>query len=949
MSMHSRHYEPKVIDTIIDDKSSVNTNFLPFHNVDNIDEIIDKSNMDVFNSGTNDVLKNGTQFECNDCELNTKNRKEKVGGINDDNRNDSVKNDLIIILASFFEKYWTENANQLSKGWPGELNKYFESVNKKCVLKFNYHKLKYGNQRNKKFTPFLADAQCKVENCCKYKFIIKEPLIKVSDYKLHIITTGTYNHASQDIQRRHITGNVWEQYAEQLQHTNPSVLAGELLAKNATDVLDNGNRNHAPFEMLLQKISSDGKKKWDLDPNFHLFFCKLKQKYDDDDELIGKHISGYIQGYSTYPAFTVTLFTEKQLLEMIKTSKDEFLFLYFDATGSIFQQPPDSDKRVFYYFMVLPKNDWHPPVAVLEFKSCGHSVRSIHSCLDIQVEALKKLSSEWPIVKLIETDFSKAMIQASCKAFNNMDLEMYINKTYLEITNPERDLQPRTIIHVCSSYLIKAAMKRIRTFTMDEEHQELLRSAVSLLIHATDFEHAKDLFRIFVILFELSAKTCQYDIYLQKLKDIKPLDLQKTSMSENAKNSLLDKEEKNEEIVDFQFSFANTKREQSEFYQEFYEIFVDVTENSKVTNEVNALKAPAFIKYLLNELLPYFPLWSAIVIKEFGIRRNSNACVESWNKIIKHFIFDGKMRQLIPRAISTLETNIRNRLRLREYDRRSTRQQENQIKSKMKALEECAKNSSDEIKNFEDENGDSSRFKDDIHYELSEIEKEMLDLGIPLENGKENKRKRIKKRTRSNKKRKEILNLKTSESSEYQSQRTQAPTETEKMNEQLVEVTKSSNKRKRVESVHATEKIQKILKNENQQENMYNNLQSEELVTKPSKVTLPEDIKNIHYDLYCEEWQRRTKSEIFNGGFNNFSRSVEEWISERETCHMESMHDKNIKELPKQQDNLNELINSGRSCKVENENTFLCPWNNIDVNNYPVDWTKKKNFIYVDC
>ena len=73
------------------------------------------------------------------------------------------------------------------------------------------------------------------------------------------------------------------------------------------------------------------------------------------------------------------------------------------------------------------------------------------------------------------------------------------------------------------------------------------------------------------------------------------------------------------------------------------------------------------------------------------------------------------MRQLFNiRAISTLETNICNRLRLREYDRRSTRQQKNEIKNKMKALEECAKNSRDEIKNFEDENGDSSRFKDDI-------------------------------------------------------------------------------------------------------------------------------------------------------------------------------------------------------------------------------------------
>ena len=42
----------------------------------------------------------------------------------------------------------------------------------------------------------------------------------------------------------------------------------------------------------------------------------------------------------------------------------------------------------------------------------------------------------------------------------------------------------------------------------------------------------------------MSAKTCQYEIYLQKLKYIKPLDLQKTSMSEKGKNSLLEEGEK---------------------------------------------------------------------------------------------------------------------------------------------------------------------------------------------------------------------------------------------------------------------------------------------------------------------------------------------------------------------------------------------------------------------
>ncbi|XP_025994314.1 sentrin-specific protease 3-like [Solenopsis invicta] len=91
----------------------------------------------------------------------------------------------------------------------------------------------------------------------------------------------------------------------------------------------------------------------------------------------------------------------------------------------------------------------------------------------------------------------------------------------------------------------------------------------------------------------------------------------------------------------------------------------------------NHLFVPQFMTYLIDELLPYYPLWSAILIKEFDIRRHLNAAVENWHKIIKHYLFDGKMRQLIPRAINTLAKNVHNRLLQRKYGTRTTRQMKN--------------------------------------------------------------------------------------------------------------------------------------------------------------------------------------------------------------------------------------------------------------------------------
>ena len=83
-------------------------------------------------------------------------------------------------------------------------------------------------------------------------------------------------------------------------------------------------------------------------------------------------------------------------------------------------------------------------------------------------------------------------------------------------------------------------------------------------------------------------------------------------------------------------NFNNTQREQSKYYQVFFSLYKEVIHINNLYED-NALYKPEFITYLLNELLPYYPLWSGLLIKDFGIRRNCNAAVESWNKIIKHF------------------------------------------------------------------------------------------------------------------------------------------------------------------------------------------------------------------------------------------------------------------------------------------------------------------------
>ena len=80
--------------------------------------------------------------------------------------------------------------------------------------------------------------------------------------------------------------------------------------------------------------------------------------------------------------------------------------------------------------------------------------------------------------------------------------------------------------------------------------------------------------------------------------------------------------------------------------------------------------------------MAYYPLWSGILIQNLDVRRLSNADVESWNNIMKNFVFDHEMRNYIYRGIRILAENIRRRLLTRKYSTLSSRQLANQRKRK---------------------------------------------------------------------------------------------------------------------------------------------------------------------------------------------------------------------------------------------------------------------------
>lgn len=72
--------------------------------------------------------------------------------------------------------------------------------------------------------------------------------------------------------------------------------------------------------------------------------------------------------------------------------------------------------------------------------------------------------------------------------------------------------------------------------------------------------------------------------------------------------------------------------------------------------------------------MPYFPLWSAVAISQYGLSRDSNAPIENYFKILKHNILDGETRIPAPRFITKNLEIIQARLKERQFPLTTSRQ-----------------------------------------------------------------------------------------------------------------------------------------------------------------------------------------------------------------------------------------------------------------------------------
>ncbi|CAG9790408.1 unnamed protein product [Diatraea saccharalis] len=577
----------------------------------------------------------------------------------------------LILSAIFWKKYWTGGIS-LKKGWTDEFNDEFNKIYQACVLSFKWHKCKEISKKSNVF--FQAVANCKHTTCVdNFTFISNQPIKPFRDLQIQVFRDKPIYH-DNEVHRRFIKGCRREIIKKELKTLWPIEKKFSMLNEVTDDILGSGNMNNALTLSLLQKMSSEERWSSKLSKKFTDALVQLEEKFEQ--EWKGKFLNNFIQNVSLKPFFVI-LFTEKQL-RILLNEKDR-TFCYLDATGSLIKKPKDDCKRIFYYSLILrgdEKNE-RSPFPVAEFISAAHSVPYITFFLSTVCLVLKKLSSRSPIINKIETDFSMALLQATSQAVNKLALIEYVNTIFNKFTR----IQSMTILHICSSHMIKTFSRKIKTFGIKRKSKvyEVSMRLAANLIHCQSKEQAGEIFKTVIMLF--STFLCK-----EKLADF----LDKIMSDESFDHSLLEDKHTNQNIDDASVinvndydsdeenkDFENNFQKDSLYYKYFEQIYNSICDTADKKEEINEYYYPEIVKYILNKWLPLFPLWSAVLIQQCDILRDSNAAVENWHKIMKSYIYGREQNMAIQRFIHRQAELLTARIRDRKFSLKTERQKNN--------------------------------------------------------------------------------------------------------------------------------------------------------------------------------------------------------------------------------------------------------------------------------
>lgn len=143
------------------------------------------------------------------------------------------------------------------------------------------------------------------------------------------------------------------------------------------------------------------------------------------------------------------------------------------------------------YSLILPGTK--EPIQPFPVAELISTVQSVTFFLTQLHYSLQLFTSTRPIINEIEIDFSSALMQSVCFAFNKLSIIDYVNC----IHHDEKRANKFTVIHLCSSHMIKTTsrfmkkhLKKKNIVEKCDEIRKLALRIISALIHSDEMKNA---------------------------------------------------------------------------------------------------------------------------------------------------------------------------------------------------------------------------------------------------------------------------------------------------------------------------------------------------------------------------------------------------------------------------------------------------------------------------
>ncbi|CAH0388263.1 unnamed protein product [Bemisia tabaci] len=339
--------------------------------------------------------------------------------------------------------------------------------------------------------------------------------------------------------------------------------------------------------------------------------------------------------------------------------------LKLDATGSIIDIMPYTDKRIYMYSLVVEIDS--TVVSISEYYSCDHFIESIENWL-AEVYRYMNGGVKRCLAKHISVDCSFALINAACLGINKMSLDIYLDLCYKIMQSDPKSKRTKALmkhlcfIHLCGAHLAKKFVEKIvesypyskETVESDIKKKEyaeikkVLMASLMLIPVEISYDRIKDIFRCIFVLLLAPTNDGSLSDAVQELKKI----------SEEKKKTLEDTGHVHFDLDDIDVPEGYESYKESPYYKDMLSIY-EVVENKvkkmtiTPTQEQSKYKNERFAKYLLKNYTHILPLWSGLF--SLGGERFSNAHVENFYNIVKNWLLRGEGKERANRVLASVE------------------------------------------------------------------------------------------------------------------------------------------------------------------------------------------------------------------------------------------------------------------------------------------------------